>query len=95
MRIGSQEYYFNRINGRALTGWRTVKGKKYYFNARGILLSNRWIGPNYYADDDGSMHKGWLQLGDETYYLDEKTGRMKKGFVTIKTKPIILMKKVF
>ncbi|RGY02259.1 hypothetical protein DXA57_03015 [Blautia sp. OF03-15BH] len=86
IRIGSQEYYFNRINGRALTGWRTVKGKKYYFNARGILLSNRWIGPNYYVDDDGSMHKGWLQLGDETYYLDEKTGRMKKGFVTIKNK---------
>lgn len=50
------------------------------------MLSNRWIGPNYYVDDDGSMHKGWLKLGDETYYLDEKTGRMKKGFVTVEGK---------
>lgn len=77
-KIGSYEYYFSRVNGRALTGWRTVQGKKYYFNSRGIMLSNRWIGPNYYVDDDGSMHKGWLKLGDEIYYLDEKTGRMKK-----------------
>ena len=85
-KIGSYEYYFSRVNGRALTGWRTVQGKKYYFNSRGIMLYNRWIGPNYYVDDDGSMHKGWLKLGDETYYLDEKTGRMKKGFVTVEGK---------
>lgn len=63
-KIGSYEYYFSRVNGRALTGWRTVQGKKYYFNSRGIMLSNRWIGPNYYVDDDGLLSGQQLSEAD-------------------------------
>ncbi|MFQ9393376.1 MAG: hypothetical protein ACLR2E_03170 [Lachnospiraceae bacterium] len=42
------------------------------------MLSTAGSAPTISVDDDGSMHKGWLKLDDEIYYLDEKTGRMKK-----------------
>lgn len=82
--VGQYTYYFSWSKKYALTGWQTILGKEYYFNARGVLLTNRWIGSSYYVDDDGRKVKGWLKLGDETYYLDQDTGKMAKGFVQVK-----------
>ncbi|MGI5893172.1 MAG: leucine-rich repeat domain-containing protein [Candidatus Merdivicinus sp.] len=45
-----------------------------------------WITQNntkYYRKDDGSYHKGWLQLGDYWYYLDSSTGAMTTGWQKI------------
>lgn len=81
--IGENTYYFSWSKRYALTGWQTIRGQEYYFNSRGLLLYNRWIGEEYYVDDNGRKVKGWLKLGNEQYYMDEITGKMTIGFVTV------------
>ena len=81
-----KKYYFD-IYGRGVIGKTIeIEGKKYTFNSNGQLEVSVYTGwkadENYnwhYYDADGRMHKGWLQLPDGRYYLNEK-GIMTTGW---------------
>jgi len=62
----SSWYYFNPESGAQMTGWLQVDGKWYYLD----------------PGKEGAMHKSWLKLGNNRYYLDE-SGAMKIGAFTV------------
>lgn len=43
-------------------------------------------GKRYFDYSTGIMQKGWLHLAEDVYYLNEKSGIMKKGLSTINGK---------
>ena len=69
------KYY---ASNKAVTGWKQVDGKWYFFNAEGVMQKwwvkdgNTW----YYLNGSGAMQTGWLQDGGKWYYL-EASGAMK------------------
>lgn len=69
------KYY---ASNKAVTGWKQVDGKWYFFNAEGVMQKwwvkdgNTW----YYLNGSGAMQTGWLQDGGKWYYL-ENSGAMK------------------
>ena len=69
------KYY---ASNKAVTGWKQVDGKWYFFNAEGVMQKwwvkdgNTW----YYLNGSGQMQTGWLQDGGKWYYL-ENSGAMK------------------
>lgn len=60
------------------TGWKTVSGKRrYYQNGRTKKGFSR-IGNDYYCfDTKGNMHTGWQYTGKRYRYFDKKTGKMR------------------
>jgi len=63
-------YYFNAA-GELAVGWHKIDGHWYYFKTSGG------------SGERGRMHKGFLVLGDQTYYLSEHNsmeGRMLTGW---------------
>ena len=81
----------NKTFGRALTGWRTISKKRYYFDDEG-RMQRGWLDDTFYLKDDGAMATGWLNLGTEEspvwYYMDPNTkaktyGRRLTGWRTI------------
>ena len=69
------KYY---ASNKAVSGWKQVDGKWYFFNAEGVMQKwwvkdgNTW----YYLNGSGVMQTGWLQDGGKWYYL-ENSGAMK------------------
>ena len=69
------KYY---ASNKAVSGWKQVDGKWYFFNAEGVMQKwwvkdgNTW----YYLNGNGEMQTGWLQDGGKWYYL-EASGAMK------------------
>ena len=69
------KYY---ASNKAVSGWKQVDGKWYFFNAEGVMQKwwvkdgNTW----YYLNGNGEMQTGWLQDGGKWYYL-ENSGAMK------------------
>ena len=69
------KYY---ASNKAVSGWKQVDGKWFFFNAEGVMQKwwvkdgNTW----YYLNGNGEMQTGWLQDGDKWYYL-EASGAMK------------------
>ena len=69
------KYY---ASNKAVTGWKQVDGKWFFFNAEGVMQKwwvkdgNTW----YYLNGNGEMQTGWLQDGGKWYYL-ETSGAMK------------------
>lgn len=82
---GSNSYYMND-DGTVYTGWRTMDGKKYYFDgeASGIMrhgwreISGKW----YFFDSTGALSTGWISDGGNWYYAN-KDGVMQTGKHTI------------
>ena len=75
--------------GRAVTGWKTIGGKKYWFAsgtgdmARGIT---RVSGKDYYlAPDTGVLKTGWIETDGGRLYADKK-GVLAAGITTIGNK---------
>ena len=65
-------YYFEQ-DGKARRGWLHYYGAgSYYFGEdfRGCIGWNQIEGQHYFFDDDATMHTGWLEQGDNRYYLD-------------------------
>ncbi len=68
-------YYF--LNGtRAATGWQTIEGRRYYFDANGILQTGFFtVGVNTYygaADTEaypGAVVTGQQRIGEKEYYF--------------------------
>ena len=94
--IDGETYYFDpntksRSFGRALTGWRTIKNKRYYFDDEGRMVRG-WLDDTFYLREDGTMATGWLNTGTEEnpvwYYMDANSkarsyGRRLTGWQTI------------
>ena len=69
------KYY---ANNKAVTGWKQVDGKWYFFNAEGVS-QKWWVKDNgtwYYLNGSGEMQTGWLQDNGTWYYL-EASGALK------------------
>ena len=69
------KYY---ASNKAVSGWKQVDGKWFFFNAEGVMQKwwvkdgNTW----YYLNGSGAMETGWLQDGGKWYFL-EASGAMK------------------
>ena len=86
---GEDKYFFDE-SGKAVDGKKIMNGVEMTFD-NGRLVSGftgfktEQDGKTYYYDN-GSMHLGWLQLGDKWYHFDAETGVMTVGDGTAKTK---------
>lgn len=78
-------YYFGD-DGKKVTGWQEINGKKYFFTKKGAMESSEWKkdnGNTYYLTENGSAMIGWMELGKDTYYFDADgvmlTGKQQVG----------------
>ena len=84
--IDGKEYFFNvdgKLQGSTGAGWKTINGKKYYYNAAGekVIGWQDIDGKRYYFMPDGHMHTGWLSFGS-TYYYMMPDGHMHTGWLS-------------
>lgn len=65
----------------AVKGWKTIGGKRYYFNSQGVLQKGIFQAGNYwyYANSEGYREKGWKIINGEMYYFKPTNGRMIAG----------------
>lgn len=62
------------------TGWKTVSGKRRYYQNDRIKKGFSRIGNDYYCfDTKGNMHTGWQYTGKRYRYFDKKTGKMRNN----------------
>ena len=55
-KIGSHTYYFKKEDGTLLKNrWLLYKGKYYYFQSRGRMVTSSWIGQNCDVGKYGSL----------------------------------------
>lgn len=70
-----EKYYYYDIKGKKIKNkWKTVKGKKYYFNKKGQAVTG-WKtikGKKYYFSKKGVMQTGWKKIGKYKYYFNKK-----------------------
>ena len=60
------------------TGWKTVSGKRRYYQNGRMKKGFSRIGNDYYCfDTKGNMHTGWQYTGKRYRYFDKKTGKMR------------------
>ena len=78
-------YYFGS-DGKKVTGWQEINGKKYFFTKKGVLENDGWKKDGdhtYYLTKDGSVMTGWMELGKDIYYFDADglmlTGKQRIG----------------
>ena len=66
------------------SAWKTIDGKKYYFNAKGYSVTGwKTIGKKkYYFSAKGVLQTGWKKIGGKKYYFSKK-GVMQTGWKTI------------
>ncbi len=68
---GDEWYYLNpgkKGFGKALTGWQTIKNKKYFFDDSGVMLHDTWQDDYYYLTHSGPAATGWLKFDDGRWY---------------------------
>ncbi len=60
------------------TGWQTIKGKRYYFNKKGVKVTGlkKIDGEKYYFNKKGVMQTGLKKVKNKTYYFDKTYGYM-------------------
>lgn len=68
------KWYWIESSGVMATGWKELKGKKYYLNTINgdmhvgwILIGDKW----YYAGEDGAIKTGWVEVNNKWYYFTE------------------------
>lgn len=65
-------------NTNSYTGWKTVSGKRRYYQNDRMKKGFSRIGNDYYCfDTKGNMHTGWQYTGKRYRYFDKKTGKMR------------------
>lgn len=81
---GEKTYYLDPKTGVvAKKGWKTIEGKKYYFNADFSLARNTWINDNQYLDENGQYVSGWREIDGKTYYFNNSTHKKVTGWKRI------------
>ena len=75
--------------------WESEKPTVYGFAQSGAMIENAWFreshnylgtvtyGPWYYFGKDGAAKKGWFQDKGKWYYLNDNTGAMETGWITM------------
>lgn len=83
------EYYADHGVLRISKTWTDADGKTYKTDQNGKLIAKPqgyvWVNQNgkWYYKDGNQIQKGWLKLGEKTYYLDPTTGERKSGWVQV------------
>ena len=74
-------YYYK--NGKMVTGWLDLNGKKYYLGSDGIMLTGwqKISNKQYYFLADGAMAVGWKKIDSSWYFFE--SGVMVTGWKTI------------
>lgn len=86
-------YHYFASNGVCQYGWKTINGKKYYFqkSKNGLALANGIYklgsGKSYCFDSNGVLQTGWQKVDGKWYYFDKY---MKTGWLTVKGKKYYL-----
>jgi glucan-binding repeat-containing protein len=78
VKTGGKTYYMDQATGAAITNWKRIDGKWYFFNKEGVMQTG-WEftgGKWYFMDGNGVMKTGWLQQGAKKYFLDTVNGDM-------------------
>ncbi|MEE0419979.1 MAG: N-acetylmuramoyl-L-alanine amidase [Lachnospiraceae bacterium] len=75
------KYYFHRVTGAALIGWRKIGKAYYYFSVTGKMQTGivKVGREKYYLRGDGKRAVGWVNYNKKKYYFDRNTGAMVKG----------------
>jgi glucan-binding YG repeat protein len=94
---GEKKYYYYNSKYRRVTGFKTIKGKKYYLdpNDNGARLENGWCkigGKTYYFNAKGVVQSGFVKINGKTYYTSS-SGTKKKGWQTINGRRYYFAKK--
>ncbi|MEC4295530.1 N-acetylmuramoyl-L-alanine amidase [Adlercreutzia shanghongiae] len=85
---GTKSYF--DASGRALTGWQTLSGKRYYFSpstGRSLRWEQKIDGYWYYFNGQSQMQKGWVTWkadGTKSYF--DASGRALTGWQTLSGK---------
>ncbi|KPI56898.1 peptidase C80 [Clostridioides difficile] len=79
-------HYFN-ASSKAVTGWKTIDGKKYYFSpSTSIAVVGLQVIDNnkyYFNPDTAIISKGWQTINGSRYYFDTDTAIAFTGYKTI------------
>ena len=70
-------------DGNKVSGFQTVDGKDYYFNAKGAMQKSAWITVDdvtYYTLSDGQVAKGTMVTKWGSQYIFDETGALQIGF---------------
>lgn len=84
LELDGQRYYLD-LNGPAHTGWLKTQEGNYYF-ADDHTMQTGWLtveDTRYLLQDSGVAYTGWLTTPEARYYMDEETGAVATGFVTV------------
>ena len=81
-------YYCDPKTGIVATGFKTIDGKRYYFNENGSRQPyTKWReveGKRYYFNSDHSIQRGMSTIDGYRYYLNSETGEVMCGWKSIK-----------
>ena len=86
--INGKTYYITS-SGAKHKGWLTLKGRKYYFDAKTGVQLKGWQkdtkGRNvrYFTRGSGAMVTGFLKSSTVTRYFNPSNGRMVRGWLTL------------
>ncbi|HAT4805230.1 TPA: peptidase C80, partial [Clostridioides difficile] len=67
-----KKYYFGS-DSKAITGWQTIDGKKYYFNPNNAIAATHLCTINndkYYFSYDGILQNGYITIERNNFYFD-------------------------
>lgn len=86
--VNGERYFFNS-DGSRFKGWKTIKGRKYFYGGKNDAAVKGWYKAGgtirYFDPKTGAMHTGWLSLGKDRYYF-LSNGRIKTGYLLYKGK---------
>lgn len=81
---GKHYWYIQKDGSRVKNKFKTIDGKKYYFDESGYRVTGwkKISGKYYYFSSKGVMKTGWVKVSGKYYYLD-KNGVRKTGWVKV------------
>ncbi len=75
----AKHYYYASSKGKLTTGWKTINGKRYYFDRKtgaaktGLQKIGKY---KYYFTGKGVMKKKWVTIQKKRYYFSKVNGRL-------------------
>ncbi|MDO4632337.1 MAG: cell wall hydrolase [Eubacteriales bacterium] len=73
--VRKKHYYVDEKKGRITSS----RVGDYYYGKKGVMVKSRWVkldGQWFYFGEDGRICTGQVKIGDKTYYIDKKKGRI-------------------